>query len=343
LASLYIMAKREVSHEEFASLLSLISSMKQAGYIATEHVSETLQGCIVRAVQIVSNKKVAVKVTNILLHQNRLGKPKYENGFMMPVNEDIIKEASILRYLTQQPNCPDTIIKFVDLFQSRVNIFFVMSDGGLSLFNFVKRGHRLIEAGKLDISEWHRVTKAIFLQMVSSIAYIHQKQVAHYDISLENYLINDIAIQTTSDGKIKFLIDSQHPLHVRLCDFGLSEHLGPLRRSGYHSNKFCGKLSYKSPECVSGKQYFDPLKNDIWCLGISLFMMVLGVNPWVRAVSTDPNFVRIMNGGMVDLLREANKQTYVNSEIVFLLNAFFKYEKKRIDVAKLTQFKWFKQ
>ena len=85
-----------------------------------------------------------------------------------------------------------------------------MADGGFELFDFVRRGHQLIELGKLDMAEWHRVIKIIFRQMAQSVDYIHSKQIAHFDVSLENFLINDIGIDCNQkNGKIKFVLNRE--------------------------------------------------------------------------------------------------------------------------------------
>lgn len=46
------------------------------------------------------------------------------------------------------------------------------------------------------------------------------------------------------------------------------------KKSDYKSNKFCGKSCYKSPEVTSKnkRKGFNAKLNDIWCLGVCLFM-----------------------------------------------------------------------
>ena len=101
-----------------------------------------------------------------------------------------------------------------------------MEDGGYSAFDFVVKGHKLITLKKLDISEWHRICKLIFKQMIEAIEFIHSHNIAHMDISLENMVINDIDIIVIDDGseKIKFVSDkngSGDGVQIKLCDFGL--------------------------------------------------------------------------------------------------------------------------
>ena len=65
-----------------------------------------------------------------------------------------------------------------------------MEDGGSTLFDFVESAHKLIRANQIDIAHWKKVVRVIFKQMVKAIAYIHSLNIAHFDISLENWLIN---------------------------------------------------------------------------------------------------------------------------------------------------------
>ena len=137
-----------------------------------------------------------------------------------------------------------------------------MEDGGITcLFDFVVKAHNLIEVGKLDICEWHRITKIMFQQMMESVEYIHSKNVAHFDISLENFVLNDmdVVLVTTAENeeKIKFCVidrdnngdgcgsPSSSGIQVKLCDFGLSEVFPNDKLRGkpdFQSTKYCGKV-----------------------------------------------------------------------------------------------------
>ena len=72
-----------------------------------------------RAVQLSTSQRVAIKVTNKILHLNKMSSSK---GNFLKVDEDVIKEASILQHLTNGKNCPASIVKFVDLFQRYLRI-----------------------------------------------------------------------------------------------------------------------------------------------------------------------------------------------------------------------------
>ena len=89
----------------------------------------------------------------------------------------------------------------------------MIEDGGIcNLFNFVSKAHRIINTGAIHIDEWHKVCKIIFKQMIETIEYIHSRNVCHFDISLENFVINDVQVQRSEDPRdhtvnIKFMAD----------------------------------------------------------------------------------------------------------------------------------------
>lgn len=97
---------------------------------------------------------------------------------------------------------------------SRNNYYLVQEFGGIyTLYEFTKRAHRMIEAGQLELAEWRRTTKIIFKQMVEVVQFIHRHNVAHHDISLENFLISetDVVISDNNgrgSSKIYFVDNS---------------------------------------------------------------------------------------------------------------------------------------
>ena len=223
-----------------------------------------------------------------------------------------------------------------------------MEDGGYSLFDFCVKIHQFIQIGKLEISEWHRIAKIIFKQMVECVEYIHNKNVAHFDISLENFVINDIDIilstkaNDKTESKIKFDDKNGEGIQVKLCDFGLAEIFPNSSPSGpnFKSSKFCGKRNYKSPEISKQKEGFNAKSNDIWCLGVCLFMLMVGSSPWIATEKNDKCFNHIMNGNLLFLLSSWNKLKNVNKDLVNLFNLFFKMEQQRITMKKLKKCKW---
>jgi len=317
-------------------------SLRAAGYLEPCMIIKTLQGSVWRASPKSSPRNtVIIKVIDKHLHSKSIS---IVNGKQYTVSENIIKEMNIQKYLTfTDDQCPPhSIVKYVGCFSTKKDIYFIQEDGGDDLFSFIVKAHKLIESGQLEITEWHKIIKVIFKQMIECIEYIHSKNICHMDISCENWLIKDVPVivQSTPNGlKIQFQCDQ---VQVKLCDFGLAEMFD--ERSSFECNKYCGKTNYKSPEIISKKKKFNAKSNDIWCLGICLFMMIIGSNPWKKASIKDPSFNYIMNkenkDALIELFDSWNRLDYVDGKIVVLFQSIFKYEKDRCGLSEIQRCSW---
>ena len=243
-----------------------------------------------------------------------------------------------------------------------------MEYGGKSLFDFIFKAHQLISRGNIDISEWHKVVKIIFKQMIECIEFIHKYSICHFDISLENFLICDnVMIQINKyhkdkDGdesdnesdrecvtkpKVTFILED---IKIKCCDFGLAhafiqEPISQKQIKGsinnkWRSNKFVGKIGYKAPEIAARHQYFNAKSNDIFCVGVCLFMMLLGNAPWHIAHKRDPLFIHMFNGNIKHVINAWGKLHYVNDDLLDLIQSFFKYEDERICLKDIKNHPW---
>lgn len=138
-----------------------------------------------------------------------------------------------------------TQLRDVILDNNKVYIFLELCQGG-ALKNVVE------EEGGLSES----TARVYFAQIMSALAYLHDLNVAHRDIKLDNVLV-------TSDNTAK------------LSDFGLSRQAG-------ESNEMkttCGTLLYAAPEIILELPY-NGMKVDIWSAGVVLYTMVANHFPW---------------------------------------------------------------
>lgn len=94
-------------------------------------------------------------------------------------------------------------------------------------------------------------SKMLITKIVNGIKYLHDKNIVHRDIKLENIMINPIS------------------LDIKIIDFGFSitiEQDMPLL------TKFCGSIHYAAPEILNSIPYIGyPI--DIWSLGILTYTM----------------------------------------------------------------------
>lgn len=114
--------------------------------------------------------------------------------------------------------------------------------------------HRICEKDKYNETS----AKMIVKQLLSAVAFLHEKDIAHRDIKPENVLF----VSEDEDSDIK------------LTDFGFANFYSP-------SNKFvaaCGTPLYVAPEILERRAY--DCQCDIWSLGVVVYIMLCGYPPF---------------------------------------------------------------
>ena len=160
----------------------------------------------------------------------------------------VSREIRILQKL-RHPN----LLHFIDALDSPKQVFIVTEFiGGGSLHGLLKKQptRRLTE----DLA------KRLFRQICEGLKYLHERQVIHRDIKLENILL---------DG------DTEDSLKVKIIDFGFSTVISP----GKKIRVFCGTPSYMAPEIVNKTDNIDT-HTDVWAAGVVLFAMLAGSFPF---------------------------------------------------------------
>merc|ERR1719464_107629 len=98
---------------------------------------------------------------------------------------------------------------------------------------------------------------------------MHERSYCHLDLSLENTMLFDV-----------------RALRVKLIDLGLTQHF-PNR--DFRIQKRVGKQQYMAPEVYARKVY-NAKAADVHCLGVMLFMMLVGAPPFTIPCPRDKNF-----------------------------------------------------
>ncbi|CAG0893174.1 unnamed protein product [Cyprideis torosa] len=157
------------------------------------------------------------------------------------------REMAILR-MVNHPH----IIGVKDLIESGDCVYIFMDNCSLGdILEIIRREDALPEIR----------AKMYFRQLLSAVRYLHSYSIAHRDIKCENILL-------------------MSETHIKLGDFGFARFCyDEATKTPQLSETFCGSTAYAAPEVLQGNAY-DPKKNDIWSVGIVLYVMVTAVMPF---------------------------------------------------------------
>jgi serine/threonine protein kinase len=146
------------------------------------------------------------------------------------------------------------IVGFAESIETNSNVYLVIE------YIKAQKLESLIESSPIA----EDVARGLFMQLVDAIEYIHVQGVTHRDLHPGNILI-------TSENQVK------------LIDFGCASRFN--ENTQFH--EFVGKSQYAAPEMLLFKQKMYKGKEvDIWSLGVVLFKMVSGYEPFRYTANT---------------------------------------------------------
>jgi len=215
------------------------------------------------------------------------------------VNNKILEAVSNELKIHKKLNHPN-IIKIYHYAEDEdyLILFMEYGDGG-DLLEYLVRHGELEESSARDI----------FKQLLDAISYLHNRSIVHRDLKPENFLI-------------------YHDKYIKIADFGLSTKITPDSLL----EDWCGSPIYSSPELASRKPYIGT-ETDVWALGISLYMMLTGTQPFYSDSLTEL-FNKIMTSPVYypDFLSDSSKD--------LLSKMLEKDSSKRITVENILQHPW---
>lgn len=183
------------------------------------------------------------------------------------------------------------------------------------------------------------MARSCFHQIAGAVRFLHARNVAHRDLSLENVLLDSFR-------------------RCRLADLGLAS-AGGSRCSGARA----GKVLYMAPEVFSRPPYrldaaticssstsagpgvcYNGLQADVWSLGVILFILVTGIPPFEKASEADARFrlVSKPGGSIRQLLREWGQENRLPRELLALMDWMLRADPRRRPTAdQVCGHEWF--
>ncbi len=104
----------------------------------------------------------------------------------------------------------------------------------------------------------------IIKQVLTIVNYLHQKNIIHRDLKLENVMIQSMPTKDEPDA----------PWYIKLIDFGTAMRF----KKGQRFKQAFGTSYYIAPEVLNGN-YNE--KCDIWCVGVILYFLLSGRPPFI--------------------------------------------------------------
>ncbi|XP_041352301.1 testis-specific serine/threonine-protein kinase 2-like [Gigantopelta aegis] len=139
------------------------------------------------------------------------------------------------------------IIAMQDMFDDGQRVYMILeyAENG-DVLRYIQKSGALNES----------LAKCWISQVCSAVGYMHDQNITHRDLKLENLLLD----KTYS---------------IKICDFGFVK--GDCTRE--MSRTYCGSKSYAAPEILKGQPY-EPKKSDMWAIGVILYIFITGKMPF---------------------------------------------------------------
>jgi len=283
-----------------------ISELHLHRYRKKRVLKPTHYGSVWHGYDVIEKIDVAVKQNKL---RNVDGKIDARTG--NPTPEDVRFEAQLHSEISRRH--PEGIVRLLHTVERDGYLYLIteFAEEG-SLFDYVDK-YNLSSSG---LSSWKRQIRQWFITTARAVKYLHDRNICHKDIGLQNILIK-------KRGSRKV------PL---LADFGLAEKFSDRDRFCMTRRKV-GKINCASPECYDSHiLMYDAKANDVWCLGVVLFVCLTQCNAYNSP--SDPECRLLMGGraGIRQLLKQYRKQERVDEEAIALMSIIFQDEKRRATI-----------
>ena len=160
--------------------------------------------------------------------------------------------------------------------------------------------------------------RLIFAQLLDGLEAIHNSNIVHRDIKLENIMLSG------NDYTLKYV------------DFGFA-----TEKSNGYLTTFLGSPNYAAPE-LHLKQPYLGVYEDIFSLGVTLFILVTGQLPFILPLPNDPLYKFICRSDYFSYWKNRNEK--VSQSFMELFNNLIAFDpSQRPSISEIRNSKWMKE
>ena len=160
--------------------------------------------------------------------------------------------------------------------------------------------------------------RLIFAQLLDGLEAIHNSNIVHRDIKLENIML------TGNDYTLKYV------------DFGFA-----TKKSNGYLTTFLGTPNYAAPELHLRQPYLG-VYEDIFSLGVTLFIIVTGHLPFILPIPNDPLYQHIFCLDYINYWKKRNIK--VSPSFMELFDNLIAFNpSQRPSISEIKQSKWMQE
>ena len=165
------------------------------------------------------------------------------------------------------------------------------------------------------------ISAKIFMKIVIAVKYLHENNIAHCDLKPENILL---------DGNF----------NPRINDFGFSQEFDG-KNGNYLLHKCSGTSIYSSPDLrLAFTKGYDGIKNDIFSLGVLLFVITIGDFPFQSATYSDDKYKFIIKSRFKQFWEFFNNVNISNEFKDLINNLISLNPTKRLSIDEILRHPW---
>mgnify|MGYP005850831863 CR=1 FL=1 len=175
----------------------------------------------------------------------------------------------------------------------------------------------------------------LLLPNFQALLFLQRKGVCHRSICLENCLLDDNEQLVLIDAGLSLRVPYTDPYN---CGGVIDVSGGSIRRLMNPQGQ-CGRLLYLAPEIIA-QTPFDGHASDLWAIGVILFNMLIGVEPFAQAHPSDARFHKICQQGHLGEFLKHLGVSLSHEAIDLLQNMLWSDPRQRLTLADIMEHPW---